>query len=56
MKYTLTSKTLFSELSTTKLKNYTTSKTLYYELREYSEDIPIFKIILDFLDIFGGIY
>jgi len=51
-----TLETLCFDLSTTELKCHNTLETLFSKLREYSENVPIFKIVLDFIDIFGGIY
>lgn len=33
-----------------------TSDTLMFEIKTYDESVPIFQVVLDFIDVFGGIY
>lgn len=44
------------ELSSEKTKIINTSDTLMFEIRSYHEDADITQTLLDFIDVFGGIY
>jgi len=51
-----TSNFIMHEIVDDSLQSKMTSETPIFKLNSYDENLPIFQIVLDFIDIFGGIY